>query len=348
MVRVGEMTGRLEETFLRLYNHLEFERDMRERIRDALRYPAFVVVAMAVAIVIINLFVIPAFAKVYAGFKAELPFMTQILIGFSNFMVNQWPLLLAMLASAVIGFKMYTATPAGRYQWDKLKLRLPVAGKISLKAALARFARSFSLAFKSGVPAVQSLSVVDLVVTTLRGPAHRAMRDGWAGSVLRTAVTTGVLPGRAADDCGWREAELDDLMGMPACTGGRWNTVKNLSANIEPILIVGLGILVLILASACSCPSGISAGGVQPLGTVKNHTPGARRQRFYLIELMVVISIVAIVGAVLLDRLQTIRNRRKRRQCGKWRNPAERAELAVAEDWSGSGRAPWSNWPENP
>ena len=136
------MTGRLEETFLRLYNHLEFERDMRERIRDALRYPAFVVVAMAVAIVIINLFVIPAFAKVYAGFKAELPFMTQILIGFSNFMVNQWPLLLAMLASAVIGFKMYTATPAGRYQWDKLKLRLPVAGKIILKATLARFARS--------------------------------------------------------------------------------------------------------------------------------------------------------------------------------------------------------------
>ncbi len=261
MVRVGEMTGRLEETFLRLYNHLEFERDMRERIRAALRYPAFVVVAMAVAIVIINLFVIPAFAKVYAGFKAELPFMTQILIGFSNFMVNQWPLLLAMLASAVIGFKMYTATPAGRYQWDKLKLRLPVAGKIILKATLARFARSFSLAFKSGVPAVQSLSVVALVVDNdYVAQRIEQMRDGVerGESVLRTAVTTGVFTPAVLQmiAVGEETGELDDLMGEIAGMYEREveYEVKNLSANIEPILIVGLGILVLILALGVFLP----------------------------------------------------------------------------------------------
>ncbi|MDH2915992.1 MAG: type II secretion system F family protein, partial [Gallionella sp.] len=87
MVQVGEMTGMLDQTFLRLYEHLEFEKDMRERIKSALRYPAFVVIAMAIAIVVVNIFVIPAFAKVFEGFHSELPLMTKILMGFSNFMV---------------------------------------------------------------------------------------------------------------------------------------------------------------------------------------------------------------------------------------------------------------------
>ena len=87
MVRVGEATGLLDEIFLRLFDHLEFERFMREQVKSALRYPMFVVMAMAAAMVVVNLFVIPAFARVFEGFGAELPFMTQILLGFSNFMV---------------------------------------------------------------------------------------------------------------------------------------------------------------------------------------------------------------------------------------------------------------------
>jgi len=82
MVQVGEMTGTLDEIFIRLYDYLEFERDMRQRIKAATRYPMFVVIAMAIAIVIINLFVIPAFAKVFAGFHAQLPMITRMLMGF--------------------------------------------------------------------------------------------------------------------------------------------------------------------------------------------------------------------------------------------------------------------------
>ena len=94
MIRVGEATGLLEEIFYRLFEHLEFERYMREQVKTALRYPMFVMIAMAVAIVIVNIFVIPAFAKVFAGFGAELPLMTRILLGFSEFMVAYWPLML--------------------------------------------------------------------------------------------------------------------------------------------------------------------------------------------------------------------------------------------------------------
>ena len=104
MVRVGEATGLLEEIFLRLFNHLEFERYMREQVKSALRYPSFVVLAMVIAIVVVNIWVIPAFAKVFAGFGAELPMMTRILLGFSNFMLAYWPALLVGVIAAATAF----------------------------------------------------------------------------------------------------------------------------------------------------------------------------------------------------------------------------------------------------
>ena len=261
MVRVGEMTGMLDQIFLRLFDHLEFERETRERVKAALRYPMFVVVAMIAAIVIINLFVIPAFAKVYAGFNAELPLMTQLLIAGSNFTVRFWPLLLLLAIAAVAGFRVYIRTVAGKYQWDKFKLRLPVAGKIMLKGTLARFARSFALASKSGVPIVQGLSVVAQVVDNdYIAERIDQMRESIerGESVLRAAVATGVFTPVVLQmiAVGEETGELDDLMQEIAEMYDREvdYEVKTLSAQIEPILIVGLGILVLILALGVFLP----------------------------------------------------------------------------------------------
>jgi MSHA biogenesis protein MshG len=113
--------------FLRLFEHLEFERYMREQVKSALRYPMFVVMAMAAAIVVVNLFVIPAFAKVFAGFGAELPLMTKILLGFSNFMVAYWPAMLVGGDRRHFAFRTWVGTTRGRYQWDRLRcaFRLP-------------------------------------------------------------------------------------------------------------------------------------------------------------------------------------------------------------------------------
>ena len=106
MVQVGEMTGMLDQTFLRPCTPSGIrKRHVCERIKGAVRYPMFVVIAMAIAIVIVNIFRHPTFAKVFAGFHAELPLMTKILMGFSNFMVNYWPLLLAMIIGAVVAFR---------------------------------------------------------------------------------------------------------------------------------------------------------------------------------------------------------------------------------------------------
>lgn len=261
MVRVGEMTGRMDEIFLRLFDHLEFERDMRERVRTALRYPMFVVIAMVIAMLVINLFVIPAFAKVYAGFNAELPLMTKILIASSNFTVNFWPLLLIMAVGGAIAFKTYIATAQGAYRWDKFKMRIPIVGKIILKGTMARFARSFALASRSGVPIVQALKVVAKTVDNKYiESCVEQIRDGVerGESILRTSVATGVFTPVVLQmiAVGEETGEMDNLMEEIAGMYEREvdYELKTLSSQIEPILIVGLGILVLILALGVFLP----------------------------------------------------------------------------------------------
>jgi MSHA biogenesis protein MshG len=261
MVRVGEMTGQLEEVFMRLYAHMEFEREMRERIKTALRYPTFVVIAMVIAMVIINIFVIPAFASVFAGFKTELPLMTRILIGTSNFTIRFWPLMLVATVAGFVGTKTYVNTTGGRYKWDQLKLKMPLGGSIILKGTLARFARSFSLASRSGVPIVQGLTAVAQVVDNayISGRVEQ-MREGVerGESILRTAVTTGVFTPIVLQmiAVGEETGEIDTLMEDIADMYEREveYEVKTLSARIEPILLVGLGALVLVLALGIFLP----------------------------------------------------------------------------------------------
>ena len=261
IVQVGELTGGLEAVFLRLYQHLEFEKEIRERIKAALRYPTFVLLAMAAALVIINIFVIPAFAKVFAGFKAQLPLATRILIGFSDFMVAQWPFLLAGVAVAVFAARSYVRTGVGKYQWDRYKLRLPIAGKIILKATLARFARTFSLALQSGVPAVQALSTVSLVVDNdYLAERIEKMREGVerGESVLRTAASSGIFTPVVLQmiAVGDETGELDSLMREVAELYEREveYEVRTLSAQVEPILLIVLGAMVLVLALGVFLP----------------------------------------------------------------------------------------------
>ena len=261
MVRVGEMTGQLEEIFLRLFHHLEFENFMRTQVKSALRYPSFVVAAMAIALVVINLFVIPVFAKVFKSFNAKLPAMTQLLIDFSDFMVAYWPAILIALILAVFAFRWWVGTERGRYQWDKFKLRIPIAGKIIVKATLARFARSFALASKSGVPVVQALTTVaETVDNDYIADKIARMREGVerGESVLRTAVASGIFTPVVLQmiAVGEESGAIDDLMGEIADMYQREveYELKSLSAQIEPILIVGLGIMVLILALGVFLP----------------------------------------------------------------------------------------------
>ena len=261
MIRVGEATGLLDEIFFRLFEHLEFERYMREQVKTALRYPSFVVLAMIVAIVVVNIFVIPAFAKVFAGFGAELPFMTQLLLGFSKFMVAYWPALLAGVVGCVLVFRAWVGTAKGHYNWDRAALKIPIAGQILHKAALSRFSRSFSLGLRSGVPVMQALSnSAQTVDNVYMAQCVEGMRENVerGESLLRAAISAGIFTPIVLQmvAVGEESGAVDEMMDE---IGDMYRQeveyeLKTLGQKIEPILIVALGILVLILALGIFLP----------------------------------------------------------------------------------------------
>jgi MSHA biogenesis protein MshG len=261
MIRVGEMTGRLTEVFLNLTNHLEFERDVRERIKQATRYPVFVMVAMAIALVVVNIFVIPVFAKVFEGFNAELPLITRGLLAFSGLVQTWWPLFFASMVLGVLMFRGYIRTQEGRYKWDGFKLRLPIAGDIIFKATLARFARSFALASQSGLPLPQALSVVAQTVdNAFLGSRILQMRNGIerGETITRCASATNIFTPVVLQMMGVGEetGELDALLFEIATLYERDTdySIKGLAAAIEPILLTFIGGLVLLLALGVFLP----------------------------------------------------------------------------------------------
>ena len=261
MIRVGESTGLLEEIFFRLFEHLEFERFMRDQVKSALRYPMFVVIAMAAAIVIVNIWVIPAFAKVFEGFGAELPIITRGLLAFSAFMLAYWPHLLAALIGAIFAFRSWVGTKDGRYTWDRFALHIPIAGKILHKAALSRFSRSFALGMRSGVPVMQALSnsaqTVDNAFISARIEKMRETVER-GESLLRSAINTQIFTPVVLQmiAVGEESGAIDDMMDE---VGDMYRQeveyeLKTLGQQIEPILIVMLGIMVLILALGIFLP----------------------------------------------------------------------------------------------
>ncbi len=261
MIRMGEMTGRLDETLDRLAQHLQAVREMRERVKQALRYPAFVVLAMIAAVAVINLFVIPAFSKVYTGMQQELPWMTRLLLASSDFFKSYIHWLLVGAGSAILAWRLWLQTARGRYLWDRFILRLPIAGKILHKAALGHFARSLALAARSGVPILQALAAVG-TVTDNKYLAEKIdnMRTGIAHgeSLLRTATLTGVFTPMVlqmiavGEETGEIDRLLDEIGAMYAQEVER--EIATLSQQIEPILITVLGGMVLILALGIFLP----------------------------------------------------------------------------------------------
>jgi MSHA biogenesis protein MshG len=261
MVQVGEATGSLEDVFQQLANYLEREKDTRDRVKSALRYPMFVVVAMLVALVIINVFVIPAFVKVFSSFRIELPLPTRILIATSRFTLAYWPYMLGGAAAAILAARNYVRTAEGRYKWHRLKLRLPVAGKIPYKATLGRFARALAVIVKAGVPLVAGMTVVSRAVDNdYVSERILQMRDGVerGETIARTAVATGMFPPLVIQmiSVGEESGAVDALLMNVAEYYDREvdYDIKNLSAAIQPILIVFMGALVLLLALGVFLP----------------------------------------------------------------------------------------------
>lgn len=261
LVRVGETSGRLEEVFHQLATYLQREKKTRDQIKSAMRYPVFVLVAILVAITVINVLVVPAFAAMFAQFDAELPLPTRILIAMSDFTINRWELLVGGGVALVAGGRMYVRSEDGRYAWHKLLLRFPLIGQILYRAALARFSRLFALVQSSGIPIVTGLSVVARALDNdFIQERVLSMRDGIerGESLSNTAAGTGIFDHLVLQmlQVGEQSGATDDLLREVAdyYDSEVDYAVDKLSASIEPTLTIILAVLVFLLAAGIFLP----------------------------------------------------------------------------------------------
>jgi MSHA biogenesis protein MshG len=260
-VRMGENSGRLEEAFRDLAGYLERDCETIKRIRSASRYPTMVVLAVACAIAIINVFVIPAFAEVFSELGADLPWPTRILMATSDFFVGYWPAIIAAIVAGVAGWRVWLSTDRGRYLWHGWRLRLPVVGPVLERATLARFSRGFAMTSRAGLPIIQTLGAVARAVDNafvedrIQQISDRISR----GATLSTsAAASGLFTPLVLQmmAVGEESGSLPELLGEVADYYEREvdHDLKRLSEAIEPLLIVGLGGIVLILALGVYLP----------------------------------------------------------------------------------------------
>lgn len=261
IVEVGEASGALPESFLKLVNYLELERETRERIKAATRYPIIVIVAISLAMLVINIFVIPAFATVFAKFGSDLPLPTKLLIATSNFTINYWYVIVAFVIALPFALRYYLSRPSGRLRWDRIKLKLPVIGSILYRATMGRFSLAMAICMKSGVPWGQSMAVVSNAVdnTYVRQHVIKMRDDVEKGSTITQAATaTHLFPTIVLQmiNVGEQTGSLDNLLSEVAEYYEREveYQLKNLSASIEPILLICVGVMVLILALGVFLP----------------------------------------------------------------------------------------------
>lgn len=261
LILVGENSGKLDQAFKQLVDHLELEQNTSKQIKGAFRYPMFVAIALMIAMVVLNIWVIPIFADLFQKFGAELPLMTRILLGTSGFFVTYWPYLLTLAVGLSVSFSRWKSQEAGLLKWDAFKLRIPLIGEITQKAVLSRFCRTFAMMLASGVPLIQTVELcASAVGNAAVGERIRNMRRGIerGESLLQAIGNSDLFTPLVLQmvSVGEQTGKVDEMLNDVAEFYDREvdYDIKSLSANIEPILIVAMTGIVAVLALGIFMP----------------------------------------------------------------------------------------------
>lgn len=261
LVRVGENTGRLDQAFSELQRNLELEHETRRRMKGAMRYPILVIVAIAIALAVVSLFVIPVFAGVFANFGAELPWMTRALMATSEFALAWWPYVIVLGVAAVAAVRSWLATDDGAEMWGRWSLRIPVFGPVFLKATLARFSRTLAMCMRSGIVLDQAVQAVAAASNNrhfaLRLAAMReriAQGESLTSAARNTALFTPLVMQMIAT--GEETGRLDEMLDEAGAFYEREvdYDVGMLGEYVEPVLLVIVSALVLMLALGIFLP----------------------------------------------------------------------------------------------
>lgn len=260
-VAAGETGGVLELILNRLAAMLERDHEVASEVKAALRYPMMVSVVIVAAVVFMVIFIVPQFASIYARFKAELPLPTRVLIAANRFLLKGWVIYLPVSAAVFLLFRWILSTPAGRRQWDRLKLNLPIFGILFKKDAMTRFSSMLAFLYASGLPILKSLEVISRSVgnvmikqeieqlarsvTQGKGLAGGLKKARYFPALVRHMIAVGEASGQLQDIL----TSIVDYYELEVR-----HTVKGLNSLIEPILTFVLGMVVLGIALAIFLP----------------------------------------------------------------------------------------------
>lgn len=260
-VKAGEASGTLDEVLDRLADLIEYEMDNRSKILGVVLYPIIATVFLFIGFLILVIFVLPQFVKIFESLKANLPLPTLILIKANVVIRNYWYVILGLFIFCVFGFSKFTKTAYGRKRWDKFKLKIPIIGSLVLKLTMSRFSRIVSILTKSGVPILtileiasrtagnviisQAIDSIKASVNEGKGMAEPMRISGVFSPMVVQMVSVGEETGR-----------IDELLYEVSVHYDREAsyTIKNLAVIIEPILIVILAIGVLVMALGIFLP----------------------------------------------------------------------------------------------
>ncbi|MER3453183.1 MAG: type II secretion system F family protein [Acidimicrobiia bacterium] len=248
MVRAGETGGVLDEVLLRVAATIEKQVELKRKIKSAMTYPVVVFGLVLIIVTAMLLFVVPMFKGLYAELGGTLPLPTRVLIGISSLVGRFFAFVVVLQVAAVWGFKRWIQTDAGRARFDRIKLRIPIFGRLVHKTALTRFARTLSVLLHSGVPILEALEITsETVANTVIADAIRDVQAGVkAGeSVARPLATHPVFPPMVVQmmAVGEETGALDEMLTK---VGDFYDqeveaTVNALTSLLEPLLIVVMG-----------------------------------------------------------------------------------------------------------
>ncbi len=255
LVRVAELTGNLEATLTELAGYLRRDLNTVRRVQAALIYPAVILVVATGVVIILVFFALPAFTRIFAEFRVELPLSTRILIGIVDF-TRRWGLVIgAVVVAAAGGIVLALRTARGAYVKDQLSIRVPILGPIVLSAVLNRFARTLAMVLKAGVPLGQTFEAV--IASTGNRVFQRGLTtvkeqmtsgEGFAGPLIRTHLFPPMLTQmvRVGEETGTLDTYLEQAAEF--YEEELEYRIRAMTSLIEPVMTVAVGVIVGFIA----------------------------------------------------------------------------------------------------
>ena len=251
MIRAGEAGGILESVLRYLTEYMESTLALKEDIKSALIYPLILATAAGISLIVLFVFVIPKFAAIFRDNGKALPWITKVVIGFSQFLAEYGWILLVVLCAAVVGALFYVRSAEGRSEWDRLSLRSPLIGDLLRKFETARFSRTLAALLKGGVPLLDALGTVQGVIGNrllARAISQVQARVREGKGMARPLGDSGLFPPLALNMIAVGE-ETGKLESMLAEVAGYYDqevkrSTKRMMALLEPVLILAMGLII--------------------------------------------------------------------------------------------------------